>query len=157
MGLPGDSDSKECACNVGDLASIPGLGRSPGEQKSYPLQYSDLDNIVHGLYSPRSCKESDMTIFTSFTLGKIPWKRKWLPTPVFWSGEFHIIHGVTKSWTQLSDFYFHSLIYTQTSHQSTNTGTQSQELPPPLSLEPPPPIFQKQLHTGPGWSPCSPC
>ena len=35
---------KESACNVGDLAPIPGLGRSPGEGNSYPLQYSCLEN-----------------------------------------------------------------------------------------------------------------
>ena len=44
---------KETPCNVGDLGSIPGLGRSPGEGKSYPLQYSGLENsmdcIVHGV------------------------------------------------------------------------------------------------------------
>ena len=41
---------KESACNGGDLSSIPGLGRSPGKGKSYPLQYSDLENcIVHGV------------------------------------------------------------------------------------------------------------
>ena len=33
---------KESACNAGDLGLIPGLGRSPGEGKGYPLQYSDL-------------------------------------------------------------------------------------------------------------------
>ena len=43
-GFPGGSDSQESACNVGDLDSIPGLGRSPGEENSYPLQYSDLEN-----------------------------------------------------------------------------------------------------------------
>ena len=56
------------ACNAGDLGSIPGLGRSPGGGKGYPLQYSGLENSI-------DC----------------------------------IIHGVAKSWTQLSDF--HSLIY----------------------------------------------
>ena len=44
---------KESACNVGDLSSIPGLGRSPREGKGYPLQYSGLENsmdcIVHGV------------------------------------------------------------------------------------------------------------
>ena len=40
MGFPGGSDGKESACNAGDLGSIPGLGRSPGERKAYPLQYS---------------------------------------------------------------------------------------------------------------------
>ena len=51
MGFPGGSAGKESACNVGDLGSIPGLGRSPGEGSDYPLQYSDLENstdcIVH--------------------------------------------------------------------------------------------------------------
>ena len=39
QGFAGGSDGKECACNVGDLGSIPGLGRSPGDRKGYPLQY----------------------------------------------------------------------------------------------------------------------
>ena len=42
--FPGGSDGKESACNVWDLGSIPGLGRSPGEGNSYPLQYSGLEN-----------------------------------------------------------------------------------------------------------------
>ena len=41
-GFPGGSDGKEYTCNVGDLGLIPGLGRSPGEGKGYPLQYSGL-------------------------------------------------------------------------------------------------------------------
>ena len=40
LGFPGGSDGKESTCNAGDLGSIPGLGRSPGEENSYPLQYS---------------------------------------------------------------------------------------------------------------------
>ena len=47
MGFPGSSDGKESACNVGDLGSIPGLGRSPGEGKGYPLQYSGLENSIN--------------------------------------------------------------------------------------------------------------
>ena len=52
------SDGKESACNEGDLSSVPGLGRSPGEGNVYPLQYSCLENsmdrgawwaIVHGV------------------------------------------------------------------------------------------------------------
>ena len=39
-----DSAGKESTCNLGDLGSIPGLGRSPGEGNSYPLQYSGLEN-----------------------------------------------------------------------------------------------------------------
>ena len=53
MGFPGGSAGKESACNAGDLGSIPGLGRSPGEGKGYPPQYSGLENstdcIVHGV------------------------------------------------------------------------------------------------------------
>ena len=65
MGFPGDSDSKESACNAGDLGSIPGLGRSPGGGHGNSLQYSCLKN-PHGLrslagYSPCGHKESDMT------------------------------------------------------------------------------------------------
>ena len=42
-------------------------------------------------------------------VGKIPWRRERLPTPVFWPGEFHIVHGVPKSWARLSDFHFHAV------------------------------------------------
>ena len=64
-GFPGSSAGKESACNVRDLGSIPGLGRSPGEGKGCSLQYSGLENSM-------DC----------------------------------IVHGVTKSWTRLSDFHF---------------------------------------------------
>ena len=43
----GGSDGKEPACNAGDLGSIPGLGRSPGEVNGYPLQYSCLENPMN--------------------------------------------------------------------------------------------------------------
>ena len=53
LGFPWGSAGKESACNAGDLGSTPGLGRSPGEGKGYPLQYSGLQNsmdcIVHGV------------------------------------------------------------------------------------------------------------
>ena len=42
MGFPGGSAAKESACNVGDLDSIPGLGKSPGKGDGYPLKYSGL-------------------------------------------------------------------------------------------------------------------
>ena len=58
MGFPYGSAGEESACNAGDLGSIPGLGRSPGEEKGYPLQYSGLENSMD---SPWGCKESDMT------------------------------------------------------------------------------------------------
>ena len=46
LASPGDSHSKESACNAGDLSLIPGLGRSPGEGKGYPLWYSGLENSM---------------------------------------------------------------------------------------------------------------
>ena len=53
MGFPCGSTGKESACSAGDLGLIPGLGRSSGEGKGYPLQYSGLENfmdcIVHGV------------------------------------------------------------------------------------------------------------
>ena len=44
LGFPGGSDSKESTCDAGDLGSIPGSGRSPGERNGYPLQCSCLEN-----------------------------------------------------------------------------------------------------------------
>ena len=59
-GFPCGSAGKESACNTGDLGLIPGLGRSPGEGKGHPLQYSGLDSsmdcIVHGVgHNWRDC------------------------------------------------------------------------------------------------------
>ena len=44
LGFPCGSAGKESTCNMGDLGSIPGLGRSPGKGKDYPLQYTGLEN-----------------------------------------------------------------------------------------------------------------
>ena len=58
LGFPCGSAGKESACNAGELGSIPGLGKSPGEGKSYLLQYSGLgnprDSIVHGVTKSRT-------------------------------------------------------------------------------------------------------
>ena len=65
LGFSCGSDGKESICNVGDLGSIPGLGRSPGEGHGDPLQYSCLENL-HGQrslagYSPWGHKGADTT------------------------------------------------------------------------------------------------
>ena len=69
-GFPGGSEVKASASNTGDLDSIPGLGRSPGEGNGNPLQYSCLENPMDGEshgrkslvgYSPWGRKESNMT------------------------------------------------------------------------------------------------
>ena len=57
-GIPGGSDGKESTCSVGDLGSIPGLGRSPGGGNGNLLQYSGLENsvdcTVHGISKSRT-------------------------------------------------------------------------------------------------------
>ena len=58
LGLPCGSAGKESAHNAGDLSSIPGLGRSPGEGKGCQLQYSGLENSID---SSRGRKDSDTT------------------------------------------------------------------------------------------------
>ena len=64
LGFPCGSAGKESTCSVGDLGLIPGLGRSPGEGKGYPLQYYDLENstdcIVHWVAKSRT-RLSDFT------------------------------------------------------------------------------------------------
>ena len=65
LGFPGGSDSKESACNVGDLGSVSGLGRCPGEGRQRNLAG----------YSPCGCKGSDtteqLTLFFLFPINKI--------------------------------------------------------------------------------------
>ena len=71
LGFSGGADSKEFACNEEDLGSTPGLGRSPGDGKGYPPQYSYLENLmdrgawwatVHGVI------KSDMTEWLTHTI-----------------------------------------------------------------------------------------
>ena len=57
MGFPGGSAGKESTCNEGDLGSIPGFGRSPGEGNSNPLQCSGLENSVECIVSPWGRRE----------------------------------------------------------------------------------------------------
>ena len=65
LGFSGGSECKEVVCSAGDLGSIPGLGRAPGERHGNALQYSCLENS-HGQrslvgYNPWGHKESDTT------------------------------------------------------------------------------------------------
>ena len=57
--FPDGSEGKGYACNVGNMGSVPGSGRSPGEGNGYRLQYSCLDCTLQ--YSQWGCKESEMT------------------------------------------------------------------------------------------------
>ena len=64
-------DAKESACNEEDLGLIPGLGRSPGEEKGYPLQHSGLENfmgcIIHGV-SKSQTRLSNLVYFWSVSI-----------------------------------------------------------------------------------------
>ena len=81
FGLPCDLADKESACNMGDMGLIPGLGRSPGEGKSYPLQYSGLENSMD--YSPWGHKELDTTEQLWLHYPSHPPK----PVPQAWGGQ----------------------------------------------------------------------
>ena len=126
-GFPGGSDGKESTCNAGDLCSISGLGRSPGEGHGSPVQYSFLENFMGrgawwatiqsmGLQRVRhewvtehihthplmwgfpsgaggkeptcQCRRCKRLVFDPW-VGKIPRRRQWYPTPVFFPGKFH--------------------------------------------------------------------
>ena len=114
LGVPGSSDGEESARSAGDLHSIPGLRRSPGEWNSYAFQYSGLENYMD--YWTRGHKESDTTEWLSLSgstsgkdstcqcrgckrcsidpcIGKI-WRRVWQPPPVFLPGESHGQRGL---------------------------------------------------------------
>ena len=97
-GFPGSSAGKESSCNAGDLGSIPMLGSSPGGRKGYPLQYSWASPVPQMVKNPPAKKQS--WFYPWF--GKIPWRRAWQLTPVFFPGESHgqrslTVQGVTKT------------------------------------------------------------
>ena len=54
----GSSDDKESTCNTGDLGLIPGSGRSPGEGKDYPLQYSGASLVAQLVKNPPAVQET---------------------------------------------------------------------------------------------------
>ena len=84
MGFSGSSAGKESTCNEGDPGSIPGSGSSPGEGIGYPPQYSWASLVAQTVKNLSAMRpEFDPWV------GKIPWRREWLPTPAFLPEEFH--------------------------------------------------------------------
>ena len=79
--FPCNSDGKESTCNVGDLGSIPGLGRCPGEGKGSPLQYSGLENSMD-CTSPWGHKELDTTERLSLSIYMLCTHAQLLPLPI---------------------------------------------------------------------------
>ena len=90
MGFPDSSVGKESACDAGGPGLIPGSGRSAGEGISYPPT-----PVFLGFPCGSASKESTCNVRPGFNpcVGKIPWRRKNLPTPVFWPGEFHGLYS----------------------------------------------------------------
>ena len=87
----------ESACNSEDPGSIPGSGRSAREGMGYPLQYSWASLVAQLIKNPPAVWRPGFNPW----IGKIPWRRERLPTPVFWPGEFD-----TTEWLTLSHFQF---------------------------------------------------
>ena len=75
LGFPSGSAGKESVCNGRDLGLIPGLGRSLGEGKGYPLQYSGLDNsmvYVHGLEKSDTTEQLSLGLYSLNALSTTP-------------------------------------------------------------------------------------
>ena len=89
MGFPGSSVGKESGCSAGDAGSIPGLGRSTGEGIGYPFQYSWASLVAQLVRIRLQCGRPGLDPW----VGKIPWRREKLSTPVSWPGEFRGLYS----------------------------------------------------------------
>ena len=102
MSFPDSSDGKESICNAGYPSSIP--GRSPGEGMGYPLQYSWASLVAQLVKNPPASGRPGFIPW----VGKIPWRRERLPTPVFSPGEFHGMYSKESDTTERLTFTFMS-------------------------------------------------
>ena len=92
-GFPHSSVGKASASNAGDPSPIPKSGRSTREGIGYPLQYS-WASLMAQLVKNLPANTVDLGLIQgSLWVGKIPWRRGRLPTPVFWPGEFHGLYS----------------------------------------------------------------
>ena len=89
LGFPGGSAGKESVYNAGDPGLIPGSGRSAREGIGYPLQYSWASLTAQLVKNLPAMWE---TWFNPW-VGKTPWRREGLPTPVFWPDELHGLYS----------------------------------------------------------------
>ena len=88
--LPDSSVGKESAYGAGDPGLISGLGRSSGEGIGYSLQYSWTSRVAQMVKNLSAMQRPGFDPW----VGKIPWRRGRLPTPVFWPGEFHGLYSL---------------------------------------------------------------
>ena len=84
LGFPDSSVGKESTPNAGDPSSTPGSRRSPREGIGYPLQYSWASLVAQLVKNLPAMRQ-----IGKIWVGKIPWRREQLPTPVSWPLEFH--------------------------------------------------------------------
>ena len=89
--FPGSSIGKESACKAGDSDSIPGSGRFSEEGIGYPLPYSWASFVAKLVENPPVIWDT----WVQSLVWKIPCIREWLPTPVFWPGEFQGLESDT--------------------------------------------------------------
>ena len=121
LGLAFTSVGKESACNAGDPDLIPGLGKSAGEGIGYPCQYSWASLVAQLVKNPPAMQET--RVRSLGWEGPLEKRKATLSSPVFWPGGDHIVHGVAKSWTRLSDF--HSLTHSLTDYLSLTVRSAS--------------------------------
>ena len=119
LGLPRWLSGKESACSGGDCGSISGLGKSAGEGIGYTLQYSCASLVAHVVKNPPKVWETwvryldweDPLEKGKATHSSLEFQASIFPNIRVFSGLENsmdcIIHGVTKSRTQLADFHFH--------------------------------------------------
>ena len=109
MSFPHSSVAEESACNAGDPSSIPGLGRSAGEEIHRPLQYSWASLVAQLVKNPSAMQR---THGSNPGLGRSPGEGKGYPLQ--YSGLENsmnfVVHGVTMSRTWLTNFHFHSVL-----------------------------------------------
>ena len=98
LGFPDGSDSKEIPCSAGDLGSIPGSGRSPGEGNGYPLQYSWASPVLQLVKNLPAVQETWVP-----SLGwENPLEKGKATHSVFWPGEFHVLKWVAFPFSRAS-------------------------------------------------------
>ena len=89
LAFPDSSGGEESTCNAGHRGLIPGSGRYPGAGIGYLLQRY-WGSLVAQLIIRLQCRWPKFNLW----VGKIPWRRERLPTPVFWPGEFHGLYSL---------------------------------------------------------------
>ena len=133
MGFPCGSAGRESACNARDMSLIPGLGRSLGEGKGYPLQYSSLENSMdYGKIEGRRRRGRQRMRWLNDIIDSMDMSLSDLRLLVMDREAWHAsVHGVAKSWTCLRDWtevrQFVALCYSTWGNEYT--GSKWRKLP----------------------------